>query len=232
MRLTEFNRLDEIKKGAKDSNGFSSCWTGYHASGTKKGKNGGSVRNCVKNEGAGAQQAAIAIAKKKSGKYTKSGERLKEGSLSDAARHVKKGALHKQEHIPADKKIGAGKLKSLKVHGTPLERKRANFALNIQGIKEDVTEMSAHLRNDPDGHTIIPHGGMGSGKEDTWRMTSVRKLEQAVEMINSGNYTGAEHVLYKNGFLQGAVQALARYEEFKQRQGKRPMARGRSVDLG
>lgn len=170
MRLTEFNRLDEIKKGAKDSNGFSSCWTGYHASGTKKGKNGGPVRNCVKNEGAGAQQAAKAIAKKASGKYTKSGERLK--------------------------------------------------------------EMSAHLRNDPDGHTIIPHGGMGSGKEDTWRMTSVRKLEQAVEMINSGNYTGAEHVLYKNGFLQGAVQALARYEEFKHRQGKRPMARGRGVDLG
>jgi len=61
---------------------------------------------------------------------------VKEGSLADAAKHVKKGALHKQEHIPLDKKIGATKLKSLKAHGTPLERKRANFALNIQGIKE------------------------------------------------------------------------------------------------
>jgi len=50
MRFKEFAQLDEIKKGAKDSNGFSSCWTGYHASGTKKGKNGGQVRNCVKNE--------------------------------------------------------------------------------------------------------------------------------------------------------------------------------------
>jgi hypothetical protein len=40
----------EIKKGAKDSNGFTKCWSGYHAAGTKKGKDGGRVRNCVKNE--------------------------------------------------------------------------------------------------------------------------------------------------------------------------------------
>jgi hypothetical protein len=56
-----------------------------------------------------------------------------EGKLAQAAKTVKKGALHKQEHIPADKKIGDKKLKSLKAHGTPLEKKRANFALNIQG---------------------------------------------------------------------------------------------------
>lgn len=43
--------LNEIKKGAKDSNGFTKCWPGKHAEGTKKGKNGGQVRNCVPNEG-------------------------------------------------------------------------------------------------------------------------------------------------------------------------------------
>jgi len=43
--------LNEIKKGAKDSNGFTRCWPGKHAVGTKKGKNGGQVRNCKPNEG-------------------------------------------------------------------------------------------------------------------------------------------------------------------------------------
>ena len=43
--------LNEIKKGAKDSNGFTKCWPGKHAEGTKKGKNGKPVRNCVPNEG-------------------------------------------------------------------------------------------------------------------------------------------------------------------------------------
>jgi len=42
--------LNEIAKGAKDSNGVTKCWPGKHAAGTKKGKNGGQVRNCVPNE--------------------------------------------------------------------------------------------------------------------------------------------------------------------------------------
>lgn len=42
--------LDEIKKGQKDSNGYTRCWPGKHAEGTKTGKNGGQVRNCVPNE--------------------------------------------------------------------------------------------------------------------------------------------------------------------------------------
>jgi hypothetical protein len=41
----------EIKKGQKDANGFTRCWPGKHAVGTKKGKNGGQVRNCEPNEG-------------------------------------------------------------------------------------------------------------------------------------------------------------------------------------
>ena len=43
--------LNEIAKGQKDSNGYTRCWPGKHAEGTKRGKNGGQVRNCVPNEG-------------------------------------------------------------------------------------------------------------------------------------------------------------------------------------
>jgi hypothetical protein len=62
--------LNEIKKGQKDSNGFTKCWPGKHAEGTKKGKNGKPVRNCVPNESVAeaanaAQQAAIAVNMKK-----------------------------------------------------------------------------------------------------------------------------------------------------------------------
>ena len=51
--LNEFapgGQLDEIKKGQKDSNGYTRCWPGKHAEGTKKGKNGGQVRRCVPNK--------------------------------------------------------------------------------------------------------------------------------------------------------------------------------------
>ena len=42
--------VTEIRKGEKDANGYTRCWPGKHAEGTKKGKNGGQVRNCVPNE--------------------------------------------------------------------------------------------------------------------------------------------------------------------------------------
>lgn len=68
--------VNEIKKGQKDSNGYTKCWPGKHAEGTKKGKNGGRVRNCLPNESVdeaanAAQQAAIAINMKKKGKKPK-----------------------------------------------------------------------------------------------------------------------------------------------------------------
>jgi hypothetical protein len=50
--------LNEIKKGQKDSNGFTKCWPGKHAEGTKKGKNGGQVRNCVPNESQGVAEGS------------------------------------------------------------------------------------------------------------------------------------------------------------------------------
>ena len=50
MCETHGNTLNEIKKGQKDSNGYTKCWPGKHAEGTKKGKNGKQVRNCVPNE--------------------------------------------------------------------------------------------------------------------------------------------------------------------------------------
>ena len=43
-------KINEIKKGQKDSNGYTKCWPGKHAEGTKKGKNGGQVRNCKPNK--------------------------------------------------------------------------------------------------------------------------------------------------------------------------------------
>jgi rubredoxin len=55
--------LNEIKKGQKDSNGFTKCWPGKHAEGTKKGRNGGQVRNCVPNESQGVAEGADQVKK-------------------------------------------------------------------------------------------------------------------------------------------------------------------------
>ena len=68
-------KFDEKMKEDKDN----PCWPGIKQVGMKK-KDGRMVPNCVPVDEAvsAAQQAAIAISKKKSGKYDKDGNRIKE----------------------------------------------------------------------------------------------------------------------------------------------------------
>jgi hypothetical protein len=112
-------------------------------------------------------------------------DEAKDKSLSQAAKTVKKGALHKQEGIPKDKKIGDKKLNSLKKSGTPLEKKRANFALNIQGkgkkkVDEnmDMEECTECMMGECGVHGIneLSHGAVV--KYRTNAQQDLRKLKQ------------------------------------------------------
>jgi hypothetical protein len=56
-------------------------------------------------------------------------------SVKSAAIKIKpshKGLLHQSMGVPEGEKIPAAKLEALKAHGTPAERRRANFALNAR----------------------------------------------------------------------------------------------------
>ena len=135
-----------------------------------------------------SKNQAIAYVKKLVRLENKSQQSVKEGSLADAAKHVKKGALHKQEHIPLDKKIGATKLKSLKAHGTPLERKRANFALNIQGIKENAVQLSIQQLatiSDAALDNAYHYGRSSPGNTFGWQ-ANLKSAEFAKRMIDAG----------------------------------------------
>jgi len=142
--------LSEIKKGAKDSNGFTKCWPGHHAAGTKKGKNGGQVRNCVPNtnEAANAaQQAAIAINIKKQGKKPKHmedhstasggwGQGAYASGSKDTSRYTGAGhddSVHENPDWYNDEANGmtTSQLKSLVKHAAKL--RRAVKAMQAQG---------------------------------------------------------------------------------------------------
>ena len=101
---------------------------------------------------------------------------------------------------------------------------------HVMGGNKAVDE--ARLINDPDaGHQIIPDGGMGTWDEDTMVSNLARKFGDMVNMVKGKNYTGLQYVLYKGGVVKGLVDALAEYERFMQKQGRRPIARGREIDM-
>ena len=101
--------LSEIKKGAKDSNGVTKCWSGYHAAGTKKGAHG-SVRNCVPNEG------------------------VTEGDQSDSARNRRAAQAHEQNLDAAHKE-----LRSRDAEGEDMSDYRVNprtYKIEKKGVAE------------------------------------------------------------------------------------------------
>jgi hypothetical protein len=95
--------LNEIKKGQKDSNGFTKCWPGKHAEGTKKGKNGKPVRNCVPNESQGVAEGSGDLKSELAAVYSKLAPKIERHRDSFGA-----GQLYDALEAVADKH-GAGK---------------------------------------------------------------------------------------------------------------------------
>ena len=94
-----------------------------------------------------------------------------------------------------------------------------------------VTE--AKLVNDPErGVEIRPDGGLGSYTPDTLKKTVEQHIIRALEHLKNGEFDKVDYMLYQWGVLQSKVDALRKYADFMRQQGRRPIARGREVDLG
>jgi hypothetical protein len=93
------------------------------------------------------------------------------------------------------------------------------------GVKE------ATVINDPDaGLQIQPAGGMGTWDETSLVNNLARKFASMLEMVKGRNYKSLYYVLYRAGVVENMVRALAELEAFQERQGRRPIARGREID--
>lgn len=102
---------------------------------------------------------------------------------------------------------------------------------HVMGSTPEKTD-EAVLVNVPDaGHQIIPDGGMGTWDEASLVSNLARKFAAMVDMVKNKNYSGLQHVLYTDRVVKSMVDALAQYGKFMDKQGRRPIARGREIDL-
>ena len=101
-----------------------------------------------------------------------------------------------------------------------------------QGQRMGVEFDEATLINDPEaGVQLRPAGGMGTYDEATLVSNLARKFASMVEMVRNKNYAALHHVLYRAGVVENMVRALAELEAFQKQQGRRPIARGREIDI-
>jgi hypothetical protein len=89
------------------------------------------------------------------------------------------------------------------------------------------------LVNDPDrGMQIRPEGGMGTWNEDSLVRNLAKKFSDAAQMLRDRNYGSLYYNLYGSDATRSLVKALADLEQFQQKQGNRPVAAGREIQVG
>lgn len=109
----------------------------------------------------------------------------------------------------------------------------AGMTAGYQRRENQPVDEGAVLINDPErGIEIRPAGGMGTWNEQSLVSSLARQFADIVNMLKGGSYSNIEYVLYRGGAMQAKIDALSKLEKFKQRQGRRPIARGREIDLG
>ena len=90
----------------------------------------------------------------------------------------------------------------------------------------------AVLINDPDaGHRIQPEGGMGTWDEASMVSNLARKFASVVDKLKAKDYRSVHAALYQDRWIENLVKALAEYEAFQAKQGRRPVARGREIEM-
>ena len=103
-----------------------------------------------------------------------------------------------------------------------------------KGIKEDDTSDAWAVKDPNTGNIgIRPPGGMGTWTEPTLVTSLLRDLETVGAKIKAKSASDAEYILYqKYSTVKAKLHALAKYEEFMQRNGKRAIKPGREINLG
>lgn len=101
-----------------------------------------------------------------------------------------------------------------------------------KGVRMGVEFDEATLINDPEaGMQIRPAGGMGTYDERTLVTNLARKFASMLEMTKSRRYRSLYYVLYEAGVVENMTRALAELEGFEAQQGRRPVAKGREIDI-
>jgi len=100
--------------------------------------------------------------------------------------------------------------------------------LEVEPVKEAIVYKDPEQQN----LQIRPSGGMGTWDEPSLVSSLSRQLDDLIKQLQYKNYANVEYLLYKAGAVKAKVEALARYEQFLQKQGRRPIAKGRVIDIG
>jgi len=118
------------------------------------------------------------------------------------------------------------------LYGQPDGNLRKIFDLRLNKVDENEIMNETVLINDPEsGIQLRPAGGMGTYSVQSLHQEIARKIADLSRLVETNQYRALYQVIYDRGVLKSMIQAMADLEKFRERQGRRPVARGKEMDI-
>lgn len=111
-----------------------------------------------------------------------------------------------------------------------ITEQQLDWLSRARDMEQDVLAETVFV-NSAEGPQLVPDGGMGTWSPEALRSNLERKFRSMADMARDGNWKNLLHVLYSAGVVENMLRALLDYERFLERQGRRPVARGREIDI-
>jgi hypothetical protein len=208
--------LTEIAKGAKDANGVTKCWPGKHAEGTKKGRNGGQVRNCVPNES--VEEEA------KHGLYYNVNKRKKAGTSRPASSPKAPTAQAWKDAAKTESVAESGRPDDYRGLKHELAHERNNIEISINGrvwkiFPGEGTDGSPEFfRQKQRVADMCNRKTEATGKKWTWGVTGAPATNESVKTNHFRQAEPAKprNFVAKNATIGGAGKHVDKKKEAKQ----------------
>lgn len=117
------------------------------------------------------------------------------------------------------------------LYGDADQNLRKIFDQRLLSTDEAVVNETVLINDPTAGVQLRPPGGMGTWDESSLVRNLAGKITDLNRLLSTGQYRALYQVIYDRGVLQSMIQALADLEKFRERQGRRPVARGREIDI-
>jgi len=162
----------------------------------------------------------------------------KDPALLSALRHAKQHyQQHRDDPVMAFMKWVQRSLMHSEIEDQTQDQKIRELEDKVRELisqshqRETVDETT--LVNDPDrGMLIRPEGGMGTWTEQSLVTRLQDYIQDMQRMLADGDYRNLYFVIQPNRAMAAMIKSLADLQNFREKQGRRPVGRGREIQVG
>jgi hypothetical protein len=133
-----------------------------------------------------------------------------------------------------DRRLAAGEqvkemMQLARSHG--ITEQQIQWLDTAREMEREILKETVFIMDPESGAQVRPRGGMGTYSPEMLQKSVERKFQDLAEMAQRGHWRSLLYILYDSGTVRSMLAALNDLDNFQKKQGRKPVARGREIDI-